>query len=84
MFPEGMAIQSFRDPAEYAALLCSRDIDRVIHYVTYDAARHTNEFVMIASLERTPTGGVSLRRVASGTDWQVDVVDRAGCAAVRS
>ena len=29
--------------ADYAPLLCDRHIDRIIHYDTYDDARHTNE-----------------------------------------
>ena len=80
LFPEGMAIRDFDDPAHYASLLCARDVDQVIHYDAYDETRHTNEVAMIAALEREPAGGLSLRRLASGADWQVDVVDRAGCA----
>jgi hypothetical protein len=79
LFPEGMAIRNFRGPADYATLLCERDVDQVIHYDTYDGARHTNEAAMIDALERVPTDGVSLRPVASGGDWQVTSVDRAGC-----
>ncbi len=80
MFPESMAIHSFRDTREYAALLCERDIDRIIHYDTYDTARHTNERDMIAGLEAEPVGGVTLHVVANGAGWEVVAVDRSGCA----
>ncbi len=80
MFPESMAIRSFRDPGDYASLLCDRHVDRVIHYDTYDAARHTNERAMIDALERATVDEVHLRPVASGTGWKVDAVERAGCA----
>ena len=74
-----MAIRSFRDGPDYAALLCDRRIDRIIHDDSYDAARHTNEKEMIEALERTPAGGVRLRSIASGAGWSVDAVDRSGC-----
>jgi hypothetical protein len=79
LFPEGMAIRSFRDESEYAALLCDRGIDRIIHDDTYDEARRTNEIAMIESLERASAGGVQLRRIAGGVGWQVDAVDRSHC-----
>jgi hypothetical protein len=79
MFPESMAIRNFRDLADYTSLLCDRDIDQVIHYDTYDSARHTNEHALILELERAPAGAVHVRRVASGVGWQVDAVDRSGC-----
>jgi len=85
MFPESMAIRSFRDPGEYASLLCDRRVDRIIHYDTYDAARHTNEEPMIDALERATVDDVRLRKVASGPGWKVDAVERAGCSpALRS
>jgi hypothetical protein len=61
-------------------LLCDRRVDRIIHYDTYDAARHTNERAMIDALERATVDDVHLRPVASGTGWKVDAVERAGCA----
>jgi len=81
MFPESMAIRNFRDGADYTSLLCDRHIDRIIHYDTYDSARHTNERAMINQLERAPAGTVHLRRLATGTGWQVDAVDRSACPA---
>ncbi|HEY5173787.1 MAG TPA: hypothetical protein VIK54_18830 [Acidimicrobiia bacterium] len=85
MFPESMAIRSFRDPGDYASLLCDRRVDRIIHYDTYDAARHTNEEPMIDALERATVDDVRLRKVASGPGWKVDAVERAGCSpALRS
>ena len=36
LFPESMAIRNFRDVDDYAALLCDRHIDQIIHYDTYD------------------------------------------------
>lgn len=79
MFPESMAIRSFRGSDDYASLLCNRRIDQVIHYDSYDAARHTNERSMIATLEKAPIDGIRLRRIASGSGWFVDAVDRAHC-----
>ena len=79
LFPESMAMRSFHDRADYANLLCDRRVDQVIHYDTYDEARHTNEIAMIDALERAPDGDVRLRRLAHGSGWQVDAVDRSGC-----
>jgi hypothetical protein len=79
MFPESMAMRSFRDVADYAALLCDRRVDQVVHYDTYDAARHTNEAAMIHALEVQATGGVRLRAIAAGPGWKVDAVDRVDC-----
>ncbi len=79
LFPESMAIRSFRDTRDYATLLCDRQIDQIIHDDSYDTGRHTNERVMIASLEQTTVAGVHLRRIAGGTGWQVDAVERSGC-----
>ena len=81
MFPESMAIRNFRDVDDYAAMLCKRGIDRIIHYDTYDEARHTNEVGMIESLAQTPAGGVALRTLTSGSGWQVVAVDRSQCPA---
>jgi len=78
MFPESMAIRNFRDVADYTKLLCTRRIDRIIHYDTYDSARHTNEATMIDTLERDPLG-VHLRTVARGPGWKVDAVDGSAC-----
>ncbi len=82
MFPESMAIRSFRGNDDYASLLCNRRIDQVIHYDSYDAARHTNERSMIATLENAPIDGVRLRRIANASGWFVDAVDRAHCRTV--
>ena len=38
---------------------------------------------MIDALERDPSGGVQLRRSRRGPGWQVDAVDRSGCAGAR-
>ncbi len=80
MFPESMAMKSFANPSEYASLLCSRHVDRMVHDVSYDSARHTNEAVMIDALERAPAAGVRLQVVASISTMKVVVVDRSGCA----
>jgi hypothetical protein len=80
MFPESMASEhSFRDADEYAAFLCARGVDRIVHDDSHDEKRHTNEIAMIDTLEREAHGGVTLRRIASGSGWQVDAVDRSGC-----
>src|SRR5262249_44817839 len=43
LFPESMAGQhNFRDAAEYAAFLCARRIDRIVHDDSHDEQRHTN------------------------------------------
>jgi hypothetical protein len=82
LFPESMAIRSFRDSRDYASLLCSRHVDRIVHYDTYDASRHTNEREMIDALELATVDGVHLRPVASGPGWKVDAVERSGCSSV--
>jgi hypothetical protein len=79
LFPESMAIRNFGDIDEYAAFLCARRIDQIIHFDTYDAARHTNEVGMIEALEQTPVGGVRLRPLETGSAWQVVGVDRTDC-----
>ncbi len=79
MFPESMAIRSFADSREYAAALCERRVDVVLHFDTYDEARHTNEAAMIDALEQAPAGGVRLTRIAGGSGWKADGVDRAAC-----
>jgi hypothetical protein len=80
MFPESMAgDRSFHDPGVYAAFLCARKVDRILHDDTHDETRHTDEIEMIDALEREPHRGVGLRRIASGVGWQADAVDRSGC-----
>jgi hypothetical protein len=74
-----MAIKSFRDVAEYEQLLCDRRVDQIIHYDTYDRARHTNEREMIDSLAAAPGGRVALHELARGDGYAVYAVDRAGC-----
>jgi hypothetical protein len=80
LFPESMAIRSFHDPSTYASFLCDRRVDQIIHYDTYEPARHTNEIVMIGALEQAAVNGVQLRTIARGANWRVDSVDRSGCA----
>jgi hypothetical protein len=81
MFPESMAgDRSFHNADAYAEFLCARRVDRIIHDDTHDALRHTDEIEMIDTLEREPHAGVVLHRIASGAGWQVDTVDRSGCA----
>jgi hypothetical protein len=80
LFPESMAIRNFDSAHDYAAMLCDRGIDRIIHYDTYDTARHTNEHAMIHTLQRTTVDGVHLREIAGGDGWTVLAVDRSGCA----
>jgi hypothetical protein len=81
MFPESMASDfSFAGADAYASFLCQRRVDRIIHYDTHDRARDTNEIDMIDMLEREPHAGVVLHRIAGGPGWQVDAVDRSGCA----
>jgi hypothetical protein len=84
LFPESMAIHSFHDVDAYAAFLCARSIDGIIHYDTYDEARHTNEIGMIEALEQTPAGGVQLHPIATGSGWQVAAVDRSRCPTTES
>jgi hypothetical protein len=80
LFPESMGMNSFRDADAYAAFLCARRVDRILHDDTYDESRRTNEIEMIDALEREPRGGIVLHRVASGSGWRVDAVDRSGCS----
>lgn len=79
LFPESMGIKNFHDVDTYAAFLCDRRVDRILHDDTYDDAHHTDEIALMEMLEREPSGGVSLHRIASGSGWQVDAVDRSGC-----
>ena len=81
MFPESMAIRSFRDVAEYAAALCDRHVDQVLHFDTYDTARRTNEGALLEALARGTPARVRVRLLAAGTGWQAYAVDRTGCAA---
>jgi hypothetical protein len=84
LFPESMAMRTFHDAADYARLLCDRRVDQVVHYDTYDEARHTNEIAMIDALELgRGAGRVRLRLLAHGSGWQVDAVDRSGCATAK-
>jgi hypothetical protein len=80
LFPESMGMHNFRDADAYAAFLCARHVDRILHDDTYDESLHTNEIELIAELERESHGGVVLHRVTAGSGWQVDAVDRSGCA----
>jgi hypothetical protein len=80
LFPESMGMHSFRDADAYATFLCARHVDRIVHDDTYDESRHTNEIELIDALEQERVGGVLLHRVAGGSSWQVDAVDRSGCA----
>jgi hypothetical protein len=81
LFPENLATRNFRDVHDYVSFLCARRIDRIVHDDSFDA-HHTNELSVIHMLERAPTAGVALRRVATGAGWLVDAVDRAGCSRV--
>jgi hypothetical protein len=80
LFPEDLATRNFRDVHDYVAFLCSRRIDRIVHDDTFDESHHTNEIGMILMLERAPTDGVALQRVATGPGLLVDSVDRSGCS----
>ncbi len=71
LFPESMAIRNFRDTRDYTHLLCARHVDVIVHYDTYDAARHTNEHAMLEQLH--------LPIVTSGLGYQVYAFDRARC-----
>lgn len=84
LFPESMAMRNFHDARDYAATLCERDVDQIIHYDTYDSARHTNERTMIDTLEQARVGGVRLRTLARGAGWKVDAVNRKGCTTDRT
>ncbi len=79
MFPESMAIKNFRNADDYAALLCDRHVDRVLHYTSYDDVRHTNEAAFLEQLARAASERVKVHVVASGPGWQAYAVDRSGC-----
>jgi hypothetical protein len=66
-----MAIESFRDTAEYVRLLCERHVDQIVHYDSYDTSRHTNEHARLEQLH--------LRALAAGRDYQVYAFDRRAC-----
>jgi hypothetical protein len=79
MFPEGMAIRNFDSVDEYAQLLCDRHIDQVLHFDTYDSARHTNEGAMLDALANGAPAAVLIAERSSGTGWQAFTIDRTGC-----
>jgi hypothetical protein len=80
LFPETMAIRVFPDLAAYEQMLCTRHVDQVLHFTSYEAARRTNEHVMIARLAAGADARVRLRLITRGPDQESYSVDRRGCA----
>ncbi len=78
-FPEGMAIRSFVGPPQYQALLCSRKVDYVLDFASYDIARHTNEHRMLLLLDHRAGGPARVRLMRASADLDVFAIDRAGC-----
>jgi hypothetical protein len=76
LFPESMAMKSFKSLADYEQLLCDRHVDRVIHFTSYDNQRHTNEHALLDELVAQGRAKI----LASGPDWQVYAIDRSVCA----
>jgi len=79
MFPESMAIKNFRNVDEYAALLCDRRVDQVLHDSSYDDVRHTNEAAFLQQLAQGASNRVRVDVAASGPGWQAYAVDRSHC-----
>jgi hypothetical protein len=82
LFPESMAIESFDSADEYARVLCERAVDRVMHFDSYDRARHTNEGAMLEALVADPDAPITVARVADLGDGRVYAIDRTGCGSV--
>ena len=76
LFPESMAMHSFKSVADYQELLCDRHVDQVLHFTSYDNQRHTNEHALLDQLVAQGRAQI----LASGPDWQAFAIDRSGCA----
>jgi hypothetical protein len=81
MFPESMAMRSFRSLIDYEHLLCARHVDFVIAYASYTASRHTNELAVLRRLAASPSAAVQIHPVETGPGHVVYRVTRAGCPA---
>ena len=79
LFPESMAMHSFRDLAAYESLLCDRHVDQVLHFASYDRQRHTNERDMLNALVAHQGTRVQARVVNRSGDWEAYAIDRSGC-----
>jgi hypothetical protein len=80
LFPESMAMHSFRNLAAYESLLCDRHIDQVLHFRSYDKQRHTNERDMLNALVEHRGTRVQARVVDQSDDWEAYAIDRSRCS----
>ena len=78
-FPEGMAIRNFKSAHDYEKLLCTRKVDYVLDFSTYDIARHTNEHRLLLALGRERSGSPRVRLAKASPDLDVFAIDRRGC-----
>ena len=81
MFPESMAVHSFRNTRAYEQLLCERHVDFVIAYSSYAASRHTNELRVLEQLAANPSGPVGVRVIAEGNGHTMYAVTPRACPA---
>ncbi|HET9730332.1 MAG TPA: hypothetical protein VFR41_12955 [Acidimicrobiia bacterium] len=79
LFPESMAIRSFRDVDEYEGLLCDRHVDQVLDFDTYDRSRHTNEHALLEQLADGASRRTIVHRLVTGTDFMAYGIDRTRC-----
>ncbi len=84
-FPESQAIRSFPSAKAYESLLCTRRVDYVLAFTSYDHRQKTNEHHLLQELSARPAtaspgAGVPTVRIVS-TDPAVEVfsVDRHSC-----
>jgi hypothetical protein len=79
LFPESMAMRSFKGTPEYEQLLCERRVDYVIAYDDYTSSRHTNELAILRRLAATTRPRVEVRTIENGKAQRVYAVDRRRC-----
>jgi hypothetical protein len=81
MFPESMAVRSFKTERDYEQLLCDRHVDFVIAYASYTASRRTNEESVLRGLAANRSPAVRVNAIEHGPGHTVYRVTRAGCPA---
>ena len=79
LFPESMAIHSFKTLPDYERLLCDRHVDFVIAYDSYTMARHTNEIATLRRLDEAAQPRVRVHPVEQAPDHVVYAVARTNC-----
>lgn len=81
-FPESQAIRSFPTTFSYEQLLCTRRVDFVLAYSTYDRLQRTNEHALLRRLAAAPNPAGDLTKVRSVSrdpTRELFSVDRTSC-----